>query len=225
MDQTVATTGILVTAFASAIAGRLVDFSAVWFLFHPYKKINLPLIRELGVLPRRQEALADQVAHLIEDRLITREAISEFLRSEAMADKVRLTVRDALREAADREYPSVRDLLNAQLGSAEPIDREIRAFAGWIGEQSALLLRRPAFQVRLANLVNEVLEQQRRRPVEQILPPGVFTAIQGFLISRWDALAADAPAAAQNLDGWLAGLGPAPGIIGQPALDWARSRI
>lgn len=218
-------TAVLVTAFASAIAGRLVDFSAVWFLFHPYRKIDLPLIRELGVLPRRQEALADQVANLIEERLITREGISAYLTSETVAAKVRQTVREAVRQAADRPYPSIRDLLAAELGSAEQVDREIRVLADWAGEKIATLLRQPAFQSRMANLTSEVLEQRRRWPLEDLLPPGLFEAIDQYLTTRWDALASDAPAIAAQLDGHLAELGPITEFLPQATLDWARSRI
>ncbi|MBI6547016.1 MAG: DUF445 family protein, partial [Cyanobacteria bacterium NC_groundwater_1444_Ag_S-0.65um_54_12] len=154
-------TSLLIVALSSAIAGRLVDFSAVWFLFHPYRKINLPLLRELGVLPRRQAALADQVAKLIEERLITREAISEFLTSEEVASKVRGTVEETLRKASDTSYPSVRDLLTRELGSAVDIDREIRIFAEWVGEALASLVSSVAFRSHLANLVSEILEARR----------------------------------------------------------------
>ncbi len=218
-------TAILVTAFASAIAGRLVDFSAVWFLFHPYKKINLPLIKELGVLPRRQDALADQVALLIEERLITREGISEFLTSERMAGQVRETVSRALKEAADREYPSVRDLLAGEAGAIEPIDREIRVLVDWIGDRAADLLRHPDFQARVAGLVGEVLEQRRSWPLEGILPPGLFEAFEQYLATRWDVLAANADGVAAEVDAYLANLGLVTDFLPHETLEWGRSYI
>ncbi len=216
---------ILVTAFASAIAGRLVDFSAVWFLFHPYKKINLPLIKELGVLPRRQEALADQVALLIEERLITQEGISEFLTSEQMAGQVRQTVSQALKDAANREYPSVRDMLAGETGATEPIDREIRVLVDWIGDRAAALLRQPDFQARVASLVGEVLEQRRGWPLEELMPPGLFEAFEQYLATRWDVLADNAAGVAAEVDSYLANLGLVTDFLPHETLEWARSYI
>lgn len=222
---TVDLTYVLIVAFASGIAGRLVDFSAVWFLFHPYKEYNLPLIRKLGVLPRRQKELARQVARLIEERLITRDAISEFLTSEDMTGKVRSTVREALRSVLDRDYPSVRDLLTLELGSAIDIDREIHVFSDWVGERLAEVVRRPAFRSRLANFVSEFLEARRDRPLADLLPHGTFETITGYLQGRWDRLGEDADRVARDLDAWAASLGLITEFLPWKALEVARERI
>ncbi len=218
-------TYILIVAFASGIAGRLVDFSAVWFLFHPYKKYNLPLIRKLGVLPRRQKELAKQVARLIEERLITKDAITEFLTSEQMAEKVRTTVREALRSVTEREYPSVRDLLTRELGSAIDIDREIHVFSDWVGERMAEVVSRPAFRSRVANFMSEFLEARRDRPLADILPAGTFETIIGYLEGRWDHLGADADEVAKKLDAWAASLGLITDFLPWKALEVTRERV
>lgn len=219
------TTTILIVALASAIAGRLVDYSAVWFLFHPYKKINLPLIRELGVLPRRQEALADQVAKLIEDRLITKEAITEFLTSEEMAEKVRGTVRDALRRMVETEYPSIRDLLTRELGSAVDIDREINVFSDWAGERVGDLVGQAAFRNRLANFISEFLETRRDRPVDEFLPPGSFETITHYVEGRWDHLAGSAEKVALDFDTWAADLGLITAVLPQESVESGREYL
>lgn len=216
---------IVVVAFASAIAGRLVDFSAVWFLFHPYRQLNIPLIRKLGVLPRRQKELALQVARLIEERLITREAISRYLGSDDISDRVRSTVQDALRAIAETEHPSVRDLLTRELGSALDIDREIRVFADWVGERVGDLVQRPVFRSRVANLISDFLEGQRSRPLGELLPPGTLEAIASYLAGRWDAIALDADAAARKLDSWASTLGFITDFVPTEAIDIARKRI
>lgn len=201
------------------------DFSAVWFLFHPYKEYRLPLIRKLGVLPRRQKELARQVARLIEERLITRDAISEFLTSEDMTGKVRSTVREALRSVLDRDYPSVRDLLTRELGSAIDIDREIHVFSDWVGERVAEAVGRPAFRSRLANFVSEFLVARRDRPLADILPHGTFETISGYLQGRWDRLGDDADRVAKELDAWAASLGLITNFLPWKALEIARERI
>ncbi|MBM3268242.1 MAG: DUF445 family protein [Candidatus Sericytochromatia bacterium] len=218
-------TYLLIVVFAAGIAGRLVDFSAVWFLFHPYKEYNIPLLRKLGVLPRRQKELARQVARLIEERLITRQRIGEFISSDEMAGKVRATVRDALRSVVEADYPSVRDLLSRELGSAVDIDREIHVFADWVGERVADLVGRPAFRSRVANFMSEFLASRRDRALETLLPRGTFEAISGYLEGRWDKLSAEADEAAAQLDAWAASLGLVTDYVPQQALDVTRARI
>ncbi len=218
-------TYLLIVVFASGIAGRLVDFSAVWFLFHPYKKYNFPLIRKLGVLPRRQKELAKQVARLIEERLITHQRISEFIGSEEMAGKVRDTVRDALRSVVEAEYPSVRDLLTRELGSALDIDREIHVFSDWAGERVAEAVARPAFRSRVANFMSDFLAARRDRSLESLLPRGSFETISGYLEGRWNKLADNAGEVAAQLDSWAASLGLVTDFVPRHALDVARERI
>jgi hypothetical protein len=218
-------TYLLIVVFASGIAGRLVDFSAVWFLFHPYKQYDLPLIRKLGVLPRRQKELAKQVARLIEERLITKDRIKAFLESEEMELKVRSTVREALRDVVESEYPSVRDLLTAELGSALDIDREIHVLADWVGETVATLVGRPAFRSRVANFISEFLGARKERALDELLPVGTFETISNYLETSWDRLAADADGVTQRLDDWAASLGLITEFVPRSALDVARDRI
>ncbi|MBM3258141.1 MAG: DUF445 family protein [Candidatus Sericytochromatia bacterium] len=218
-------TDILVVVFASAIAGRLVDFSAVWFLFHPYRKVNLPLIRELGVLPRRQEALADQVALLIEERLITRERISTYLESGDIADKVQASVRGVLHEVLTTAHPSVRDLLQRHLGEAVDVDAEIALLSERAAEALAGLLARPAFRARLTNLAEDLLRQWGPKTLEESLPPDLADRIIHHLSGRFLAWTDHADEEARRLDAWLASLGPLPELVPQEMLDLVQTRL
>ncbi|MEB3300015.1 MAG: DUF445 family protein [Candidatus Sericytochromatia bacterium] len=218
-------TEILVVVFASAIAGRLVDFSAVWFLFHPYRRINLPLIRELGVLPRRQEALADQVALLIEERLITRERLSAYLESGDVSRKVETTVRDILREVLQGEHPSARDLLQHHLGAAADVDAEIVMLAEKASEGLAGLLARPSFRARLANLAEDLLAQWGPRALDATLPPDLADRLVQHLSGRFSDWTGDAEGEARRLDAWLAGLGPLPELVPQQTVDLIQQRL
>ncbi|MEB3236579.1 MAG: DUF445 family protein [Candidatus Sericytochromatia bacterium] len=218
-------TEVLVVVFASAIAGRLVDFSAVWFLFHPYRKVNLPLIRELGVLPRRQEALADQVALLIEERLITRERISAYLESGEIATKVQGSVRAILHDVLTTPHPSVRDMLQRHLGEAVDVDAEIAMLSERAAEALAGLLARPGFRARLTNLAEDLLRQWGPRTLDESLPPDLADRIIHHLSGRFVEWTDNADGEARRLDAWLASLGPLPDLVPQETLDLIQERL
>src|SRR5690606_11137550 len=71
---------ILVPVAVATAHGFFTNWMAVQHLLKPVKPVNILGFRLQGLLPRRQEELAERISSAIAERLLTREDILNFLR-------------------------------------------------------------------------------------------------------------------------------------------------
>ena len=76
---------IILLPLVGAIIGWCTNWLAVKMIFRPRKPIGLPGIRLMGLLPRRREELAENVARTVEKELLSVQGICQSLESREKA--------------------------------------------------------------------------------------------------------------------------------------------
>ena len=79
----------IVFPLVGALIGYATNWLAVKMLFRPRQPIGAGPLRFQGVVPRRQEALADSIAETVQDELISAEDVAELVRKIATSEDVR----------------------------------------------------------------------------------------------------------------------------------------
>ncbi|MDV2583417.1 DUF445 domain-containing protein [Alkalibacillus haloalkaliphilus] len=84
-----------------AIIGGMTNFLAIKMLFKPYKalyigKWKVPFTP--GLIPKRQEELAEQLGNLVTNHLVTADAISDKLKDSSLQAQVTTMIHDRLKE-------------------------------------------------------------------------------------------------------------------------------
>lgn len=99
--------GVVMLPFIAALCGWMVTRIAVWMLFHPRKPIDLFGVRLLGLLPRWQQDLAQDLAVAFEQRFITDHDLQRAMQSSAVEEefsaRLESQVEFLLRDTASRK--------------------------------------------------------------------------------------------------------------------------
>lgn len=194
------------------LTGRLVDFMAVQLLFRPHTPKKFGTLVLHGVLPARQEALARQVANAVGGRLLSEETLTAFISSPEMAAKIKENVHSEVDRFVDRDLPSVRELLGELSSTQQALDEEIKVLSGWVGEYLASLASNPEIRERTAGVIARLVIERKHMRMDEIVAPGLMTAVERFLKGRLEALTENPVELAAALDRWLAELG-SPGTL------------
>lgn len=222
---------LVLAVIIGGLTGRLVDFGAVQLLFRPYRRrviLGLPLH---GVLPARQDALARQLANMISERLLNEEALSAFLQSPGMEEKVRENVREAVEQAVCRDLPSVRDALCALLPEADAaqagaiIDQEAAVISGWLAEQAVSFALSEAFLGQIADVITGYLRDRREATLEELIAPPLFEAFDRFLETLLTHAPEQLPRLLGDVDVKLSQMGPLSELLPEETLQAARREI
>ncbi len=100
---------LLAVPLISAMIGYLTNVVAIKMLFHPREPIRLLGLEIEGLLPRRQEAIANKIGEVVERELLSVEdLVSQFSNPEMQDKMVKLVsekVRTRLEEAMPRLIP------------------------------------------------------------------------------------------------------------------------
>ncbi len=100
---------LLAVPLISAMIGYLTNVVAIKMLFHPREPIRLLGLEIEGLLPRRQEAIANKIGEVVERELLSVEdLVSQFSNPEMQDKMVKLVsekVRNRLEEAMPRLIP------------------------------------------------------------------------------------------------------------------------
>ncbi len=74
------------SAFGAAI-GYIANRLAIWMLFHPIKPIKIGPFKIQGIFPKKKMAVAERIASVISERVVTRDEIMDIVR-EAVESRV-----------------------------------------------------------------------------------------------------------------------------------------
>ncbi|MBC8260226.1 MAG: DUF445 family protein [Planctomycetia bacterium] len=79
----------IVFPLVGALIGYATNWLAVKMLFRPHRPKGFGPLRFQGVVPRRQEALAESIAETVQDELISAEDVAALVQTIATSDAVR----------------------------------------------------------------------------------------------------------------------------------------
>ncbi|MFA7166939.1 MAG: DUF445 family protein, partial [Desulfoplanes sp.] len=79
-----------------AFIGWLTNYLAIKMLFHPRKPIRIFTLTIQGIFPKRQKALAANLAMMIQDNLISGKDVSGIIESPEFVEKFKGMVQSAL---------------------------------------------------------------------------------------------------------------------------------
>ena len=79
----------IIFPLVGALIGYATNWLAVKMLFRPRHLVGIGPLKFQGVVPRRQEALADSIAETVHDELISAEDVAELVQKIATSDDVR----------------------------------------------------------------------------------------------------------------------------------------
>jgi len=65
--------------FITALIGWFTNKVAVWMLFHPKKPLNIPGYKWQGLIPKRQNEIAEQTGEIIEQEILQKHLLSASL--------------------------------------------------------------------------------------------------------------------------------------------------
>ncbi|MDD2220303.1 MAG: DUF445 family protein [Desulfoplanes sp.] len=102
-----------------AFIGWLTNYLAIKMLFHPRKPIRIFTLTIQGIFPKRQKALAANLAMMIQDNLISGKDVSGIIESPEFVEKFKGMVQSALeifvREKLVGLHPMVGMFLNEEM--------------------------------------------------------------------------------------------------------------
>ncbi len=93
-----------------AFIGWITNFIAIKMLFHPRRPLQLGSLTVQGIFPKRQKALAMNLAAVIEGELLSHDDIQEVMRRPEFADKLKGRIQEGFAE-----------FLSKRLGSLNPM--------------------------------------------------------------------------------------------------------
>ncbi len=80
---------LLFSTLICAFIGWLTNFLAIKMLFHPYKPVSICGLKLHGIFPKRQKALAANLANAIEEELFSHQDIQEVMLSPEFSSRVK----------------------------------------------------------------------------------------------------------------------------------------
>lgn len=98
---------VLLLPVAGAFIGWVTNKLAVWFIFHPYEPLKLPLISHSfqGVIPKRRYEIARSVGEIVEKQLLSVEDLLIQLDQLGIKRKIVDMVNDTLRVHLKEKLP------------------------------------------------------------------------------------------------------------------------
>lgn len=152
-----------------ALIGGMTNYIAIRMLFRPYRPFyiggwRLPFTP--GLIPKRQEELAQQLGHLVSAHLLTEEVVAARVLDPSLKREILQRLKGALATWL-AQNPSVEDIL-ARIG-------------GKGGEQSPLFL---LLHELIARQGQEGLKRLGERPLKELLPPQSLGKMEEDLIPK-----------------------------------------
>lgn len=101
---------LLFSTLICAFIGWITNFIAIKMLFHPRRPVTIGSLTIQGIFPKRQKALAMNLAAVIEGELLSHEDIEQVMRRPEFAAKLKEKIQDGFTE-----------FLSTRLGSLHPM--------------------------------------------------------------------------------------------------------
>ena len=119
----------ILTPLAGAVIGYITNDMAIKMLFHPYKAKHLfgfKIPFTPGLIPKEKDRMAESIAQMISEKLMTEEVLRENLLSDDVVGKIDNAI-STLASRLQNEQQSIRDKMSSFLGEEEVshIEKEV----------------------------------------------------------------------------------------------------
>lgn len=119
----------ILTPLAGAVIGYITNDMAIRMLFHPYKAKHLfgfKIPFTPGLIPKEKDRMAESIAQMISEKLMTEEVLRENLLSDDVVGKIDNAI-STLASRLQNEQQSIRDKMSSFLGEEEVshIEKEV----------------------------------------------------------------------------------------------------
>jgi len=101
-----------------AFIGWVTNYIAIKMLFHPRMPLTICGLTIQGIFPKRQKALAANLAAVIEEKLLSHDDIQEFMHRPEIADKLKEKIQDGFAEFLSKRLGSLNPMIAMFLDSA-----------------------------------------------------------------------------------------------------------
>jgi uncharacterized membrane protein YheB (UPF0754 family) len=179
--------------FISAAIGWLTNFVAIKMLFYPREPLNLVFFTLQGIFPKRKAALAQRMARLVSEELLSTESLRQEIDHQATHGDIKQAIEDEvenyLREKVSSLNPLISSLINEQriMQLKTGICRELEAFIPKITRQffdklDTVNIERMVYE-KIASFSSDKLESMMMAVLQKELKfIELAGAILGFLI-------------------------------------------
>lgn len=160
---------LALSTLVCAFIGWITNFIAIKMLFHPRRPVRIGSLTVQGIFPKRQKALALNLAAVIEGELLSHDDIAAVMRRPEFAARIRAGIMDGFTDFLAKRLGSLNPMIAMFLDSAMMdkvrglLDRELdRIVPGLLdaatGELEQSLDVRRIIQDKIENLSMERLE-------------------------------------------------------------------
>ncbi|MDE0960906.1 MAG: DUF445 family protein [Planctomycetota bacterium] len=131
----------IVFPLVGALIGWATNWLAVKMLFRPHRPIGFGPLKFQGVVPRRQQALADSIAETVQEELISAEDIAQLVQKLATSDQVRNRLQGRIDQLIEEQLQSFGPMVSAFLPSdlvekiRTRIEKEVFSFIEELGQE------------------------------------------------------------------------------------------
>ncbi len=105
----------IVFPLVGALIGWATNWLAVKMLFRPHKPVGIGPLKFQGVVPRRQEALAESIAETVQEELISADDIAGLVQKLATSDDVRTRLKGRIDQLLEEQIQSFGPMVAAFL--------------------------------------------------------------------------------------------------------------
>jgi len=105
----------IVFPLVGALIGWATNWLAVKMLFRPHQPIGIGPLKFQGVVPRRQEALAESIAETVQEELISADDIAGLVQKLATSDDVRTRLKGRIDQLLEEQIQSFGPMVAAFL--------------------------------------------------------------------------------------------------------------
>ena len=129
----------IVFPLVGALIGWATNWLAVKMLFRPHQPIGIGPLRFQGVVPRRQQALAESIAETVQEELISADDIAQLVRKLATSDQIRDRLKGRIDVLIEEQLQSFGPMVAAFLPNdlvakiRSRVEREVFSFVEELG--------------------------------------------------------------------------------------------
>ncbi len=98
----------IIIPLIGALIGWVTNLIAIKLIFHPYKKINIPLIKInfQGLLPKRKNEIAETIGKLVEEQLLSMDDVFDLMNNNTTKEKITCLLIPTLKQNFYCKLPS-----------------------------------------------------------------------------------------------------------------------
>jgi len=109
---------ICLSTVVCAFIGWITNFIAIKMLFHPRRPVQLGSLTVQGIFPKRQKALAMNLAAVIEGELLSHDDIRQAMQRPEFSDRIKERIQDGFGEFLSTRLGSIHPMISMFLDGA-----------------------------------------------------------------------------------------------------------